>query len=75
MTERTLMGKAIEQARKNLREGGIPIGSARAREKELLAAGHNKRVQDNDRLAHAQLVACEMLDGLAVFATPFYFRR
>ena len=75
MTERKLIGKAIEQARKSLREGGIPIGFALAREGGLLAAGHNKRVQDNDPIAHAKLVACEMLDGLAVFATPFYFRR
>jgi cytosine/creatinine deaminase len=39
------MGNAIEQARKSLREGGIPIGSALAREGEPVAPGHNKRVQ------------------------------
>jgi hypothetical protein len=32
------MGNASEQARKSLREGGILIGSALAREGELLAA-------------------------------------
>jgi len=55
MTERKLKGKAVEQARKSLCKGGIPIGSALAREGEPLAVGHNKRVQDNDPIAHAEI--------------------
>jgi creatinine deaminase len=55
MTENELMQVAIAQARKSLSEGGIPIGSALARKGELLAAGHNKRVQDNDPVTHAEI--------------------
>ena len=55
MTEDELMQTAIAQARKSLNEGGIPIGSALARNGELLAAGRNKRVQDNDPVTHAEI--------------------
>ena len=42
MTELELMEAAIAQARKSLSEGGIPIGSALARNGELLAVGHKR---------------------------------
>ena len=49
------MDAAIAQARKSLSEGGIPIGSALARNGELLAVGHNKRVQESDPVTHAEI--------------------
>ena len=49
------MQAAIDQARKSLAEGGIPIGSALARGGELLALGHNKRVQESDPVTHAEI--------------------
>jgi cytosine/creatinine deaminase len=55
MTELELMEMAIGQARKSLSEGGIPIGSALARNGELLAVGHNKRVQEADPVTHAEI--------------------
>ena len=55
MSEKELMEAAIAQARKSLSEGGIPIGSALARGGELLAVGHNKRVQDGDPITHAEI--------------------
>ncbi|MEO5718452.1 MAG: nucleoside deaminase [Chthoniobacterales bacterium] len=55
MSDKELMAAAIAQARKSLSEGGIPIGSALARNGELLAVGHNKRVQDNDPVTHAEI--------------------
>ncbi len=36
-------------------EEGIPIGSALARHGELIAAGHNNRVQEDDPVAHAEI--------------------
>lgn len=46
---------AIEEARKGLAEGGIPIGAAVfTQEGELLGAGHNRRVQENDPSVHAE---------------------
>ena len=55
MNDNELMAVAIAQARKSLSEGGIPIGSALARNGELLTAGHNKRVQNNDPVTHAEI--------------------
>jgi cytosine deaminase len=49
------MQTAIEQARKSLSEGGIPIGSALVRDGKLVAAGHNKRVQQGDPVTHAEI--------------------
>jgi len=49
------MQAAIDAARKSRDEGGIPIGSALVRGGELIAVGHNKRVQDNDPITHAEI--------------------
>jgi cytosine/creatinine deaminase len=49
------MQAAIDAARKGRDEGGIPIGSALVRGGELIAVGHNKRVQENDPMTHAEI--------------------
>ena len=50
-----LLDAAIEQARKGYSEGGIPIGSVLATEAgEIVARGHNRRVQNDDPTAHAE---------------------
>jgi cytosine deaminase len=51
----TMLTTALDEARAGLREGGIPIGAALfTRAGELLGAGHNRRVQDNDASVHAE---------------------
>jgi cytosine/creatinine deaminase len=46
---------AIDQALKGRDEGGIPIGAALfTRSGELLGAGHNRRIQENDPSVHAE---------------------
>ena len=55
MTADKFMEAAIAQARKSRSEGGIPIGSALVRNGELVAVGHNKRVQENDPVTHAEI--------------------
>lgn len=50
------MQAAIEEAKKGLDEGGIPIGSVLVRNREIIGRGHNMRVQENDPLAHAEIV-------------------
>ena len=46
---------AVEEARRGLAEGGIPIGAALfTRHGELLGAGHNRRVQEGDPSMHAE---------------------
>ena len=49
------MQAAIEQATKSLAEKGIPIGSALVLGGKLVAVGHNKRVQENDPVTHAEI--------------------
>ena len=52
------MSAAIEQAEKSWSEGGIPIGSVLAHPQtgEIVARGHNQRVQQDDPTAHAEVV-------------------
>jgi cytosine/creatinine deaminase len=46
---------AIEEAKKGTAEGGIPIGSVLVREGAIIGRGHNRRVQDNDPVMHAEI--------------------
>jgi len=55
MTIDKFMQAAIDAARKGRDEGGIPIGAALVRGTELIAVGHNKRVQENDPVTHAEI--------------------
>jgi cytosine/creatinine deaminase len=57
MNDRSLLQAAIEEARLGLREGGLPIGSVLAdRAGNIVARGHNLRVQTGDPTAHAETV-------------------
>ncbi len=50
-----LLRVAIDEARKGLSEGGIPIGAALFdSEGNLLGRGRNRRVQDGDPSAHGE---------------------
>jgi cytosine deaminase len=48
---------AFHAAQQSLREGGIPIGAALARDGEVVASGHNERVQQGDPTAHGEISA------------------
>jgi len=39
------MALALEQARKSYEEGGVPVGSVMVENGKVIAAGHNRRVQ------------------------------
>ncbi len=55
--EEELLKAAIEEARLGLSEGGIPIGAVLAdAEGNIVARGHNLRVQSGDPTAHAEVV-------------------
>jgi creatinine deaminase len=49
------MREAINQARKSISEGGIPIGSVLVRGGEIVGRGHNRRVQNGDPTAHGEI--------------------
>jgi cytosine/creatinine deaminase len=46
---------AIDEAKKGLAEGGLPIGSVLVRDGNVIASGHNRRVQRGDPMAHAEI--------------------
>ncbi|HWM05191.1 MAG TPA: nucleoside deaminase [Actinophytocola sp.] len=57
-TAASMLEVAVEEARKGLDEGGIPIGAALfGPDGELLGRGHNRRVQDQDPSMHAETSA------------------
>jgi cytosine deaminase len=51
----TFMQQAIDEARQGLREGGIPIGSVLVKDGKVIGHGHNRRVQENDPIIHAEI--------------------
>lgn len=57
MDKHKLLSEAIAEARKGLNEGGLPIGSVLAdADGNVVARGHNLRVQTGDPTAHAEVV-------------------
>lgn len=50
---------AIEEARNGLAEGGIPIGSVLVIDGQIVGRGHNRRVQKNSAILHAEMDAIE----------------
>ncbi len=46
---------AIEEAKKGLSEGGIPIGSVLVIDGKIVGRGHNRRVQNGSPILHAEM--------------------
>jgi len=46
----------IDEAKSGIAEGGIPIGSVLVRSEKIISRGHNQRVQNDDPLAHAEIM-------------------
>ena len=55
--DRELMALALAQARESLEAGGVPVGAVLAAGAEVIAAGHNERVQHGDPVAHGEISA------------------
>lgn len=53
------MKAAIEEARKGLSEGGIPIGSVLVKDGAIIGRGHNRRVQKKSAVLHAEMDCLE----------------
>ncbi|MBC8553952.1 MAG: nucleoside deaminase [Candidatus Brocadiales bacterium] len=50
---------AIEEAKTGLAEGGIPIGSVLVYKDKIIGRGHNRRVQKESTILHAEIDAIE----------------
>jgi cytosine/creatinine deaminase len=58
--DREMMALALQQARISLDGGGVPVGAVLAagsasQGRQLIAAGHNERVQRGDPVAHGEI--------------------
>ena len=51
------MQASIDEARLGRSEGGIPIGSVLVRNGQIVARGHNKRVQEDNAIKHGEMDA------------------
>jgi cytosine/creatinine deaminase len=50
---------AIDEARRGLAEGGIPIGSVLVHQEQIIGRGHNRRVQKGSAILHGEMDALE----------------
>lgn len=53
------MKAAMEEAKKGLSEGGIPIGSVLVHKGKIVGRGHNRRVQNGSTILHGEMDALE----------------
>jgi cytosine/creatinine deaminase len=53
--DRQFMALATAQARQSLDAGGVPVGAVLVRGSQVIGAGHNRRVQSGDPIAHGEM--------------------
>ena len=53
------MKAALAEAKKGLREGGIPIGAVLVKDGKIIGRGHNRRVQKKSAILHAEMDCLE----------------
>lgn len=53
------MTEALKEARRGLKEGGIPIGSVLVKGGKIIGRGHNRRVQKKSAILHAEMDCLE----------------
>lgn len=49
------MKAALDEAKRGLREGGVPIGSVLVKNSQIIGRGRNKRVQEGNPILHAEI--------------------
>jgi creatinine deaminase len=67
----SFLSAAIEEAQRGLAEGGIPIGAVLACDDNIIARGHNRRVQAGSATLHGEMDALERAGRL----TSAVYRR
>ncbi len=53
------MQSSIDEAKRGLKEGGIPIGAVLVIDDKIVGSGHNKRIQDGSPILHAEMDCLE----------------
>lgn len=64
MTDEEMLALAVEEARRGLAEGGIPIGAVLVHEGRVLGGGHNRRVQLGSAIRHGETDCLENIGRL-----------
>ena len=58
------MDEAIRQAEISIAEGGVPIGAVIVKDDEIISRGHNRLIQNDSVILHAEMDAIENAKGL-----------
>ena len=53
------MELAIKEAEKSLKDGGIPIGAVLVKDGKVISKGHNRLIQNDSVILHAEMDAIE----------------
>ena len=53
------LAEALKEANLGLEEGGVPIGSVVVKNGQIVGRGHNRRIQRNSAILHAEMDALE----------------
>lgn len=76
MTDLDFMQEALAEAQKAFEKGEIPIGAVIVRDGKILARGHNRREEQADPTAHAEILvmreAGKVLGGWRLPNTTLY---
>lgn len=76
MTEEALMRVALEEAAQAALEGEVPVGAVISMNGEVVAKAHNRRENDKNALAHAEVLAidqaCKQLGGWRLWQCELY---
>ncbi|CAF4221349.1 unnamed protein product, partial [Rotaria magnacalcarata] len=59
MIHALFISEALAEARVGLAEGGIPIGCVLVRNNQVIARGHNRRIQRGSVILHAEMDCLE----------------
>ncbi len=57
--DQKFMKEAILEAKQSLSEGGIPIGAVLVENSNIISRGHNKLLQNNSTIKHAEMDCIE----------------
>lgn len=57
--DRAFLAEAVQEARKGVDAGGIPIGCVIVHDGRVIGRGHNQRVQQGSAILHGEMAALE----------------
>lgn len=67
------MEKAIEEAKKGAQKEGVPVGSVLVLNENIIGSGHNRRIQDGDPTAHAEIVCLRKAGRIRNYANTILY--